>query len=79
MSSRHLEYPCVQTLYLQIYFTCDKKVMVKIDTDDKGVDMTDLVKERRAYVIDKEGECGGLEGFQVISKVPDYPKIIPAE
>ena len=32
---------------------------VKIDTNDKGVDMTDLVKERRAYVIDEEGKCGG--------------------
>ena len=42
--------------------------------------MTDLVKECRAYVIDEEGKCGGLEGFKVISKVPDnYPKIIPVE
>jgi hypothetical protein len=30
--------------------------------------MTDLVKERRANVIDEEGKCGGLEGFKVISK-----------
>jgi len=42
--------------------------------------MTDLIKERRACVIDEEGQCGGLEGFKVIVKVPDnYPKIIPAE
>ena len=42
--------------------------------------MTDLVGERRAYVIDQEGKCGGLGGFKVISKVPDsYPslKVIP--
>ena len=42
--------------------------------------MTDLVKERRAYVIDEEGKCGGLEGFEVIFKVLDnYLKTIPAE
>ena len=42
--------------------------------------MTDLVKERRTYVIDENGKCGGLEGFKVICKVPhNYPKIIPAE
>ena len=39
--------------------------------------MTDLVKERRAYIKDDEGKCGGLEGFKVISKVPDnYLKVI---
>jgi hypothetical protein len=63
-----------------MYFTCNGKIRVKIDTDDKGVDMADLVKERRAYVIDEKGKCGGLEGFNVISKAPDnYPKIIPLE
>ena len=42
--------------------------------------MTDLVEERRAYVIDEEGKCGGLEGFKIISTVPNnYPKTIPAE
>jgi hypothetical protein len=42
--------------------------------------MTDLVKERHTYVIGEEGKCGSLEGFKVISKVPDnYPRIIPAE
>ena len=42
--------------------------------------MTDLVKERRTYVIDENGKCGGLEGFRVICKVLDnYLKIIPAE
>ena len=40
-------------------FTCNRANGVKIDTNDKGVDMTDLVKERRAYVIDEEGKCGG--------------------
>ena len=45
----------------------------------KEVDMTDLVGERRAYVIDEEGQCGGFEGFKVICKVlaDNYPKIIP--
>ena len=46
----------------------------------KGMDMTDLTKERRAYVIDKEGKCSRLQGFKVISKAPDdYLKIIPTE
>jgi len=57
-----------------------KKISIKIDTVDKGVDMTDLVKERRAYVIDEEGKRGSLEVSKVISQLPDnYPKIIPAE
>jgi hypothetical protein len=46
-----------------MYFTCNRKIRVKIDTDDKEVDMADLVKERRAYVIEEESKCGGLEGF----------------
>ena len=59
-------------------FTCNRKIRIKIDIDDKGADMTDFVKEGRAYVIDEEGKCGGLEGFKVISKVPyNYLKIIP--
>jgi len=59
-------------------FHLQSKIRVKIDTVDKRGRY--LVKERRAYVIDEEGKRGSLEGFKVISNVPDnYPKIVPAE
>ena len=60
MSPSDLEYRyLINAVPPNVFHLRNRANGVKIDTNDRGVDMTDLVKERRAYVIDEEGKCGG--------------------